>query len=99
MIFSLIIIDHGQEMFIRYMKCLCFPGRQIKLTEMKTDFIYLSHLTLLSNGTVAACRGIKLTRYHLETGRTISSTKIKFSPVGMGEVKLRSKSSLVLSYV
>ena len=65
---------------------------------MKTDFIYLSHLTLLSDGTVAACRGIKLRRYNFETGRTISSTKIKFSPVGMGEVKLRSKSSLVLSY-
>lgn len=80
------------------MMCFAFPGRQVKLTEMKTDFTVITSLTMLSDDTVAACGGKKLMRLNLETGRTLSSTDVEFLPFGMGEVKFRSKPSLVLSY-
>ena len=86
-----------KKMFMREMKSFAFPGHQVKLMETKTDFPRIDCLTVLSDGTVVVCGGKRLTRYNLETGRTISSTEMEFWPFGISEVKLRSKSSLVLS--
>ena len=71
----------------------------MKLTEMKTDYTSLNHLTVLRDATVVACEGQRLTRYDLETGRTINSTELEFWLFGISEVKLRSNSALVLRYV
>ena len=70
----------------------------MKLTEMKTDYTSLNHLTVLRDATVVACEGQRLTRYNLETGRTLSSTGMEWRALGMTEVIFRSKPCLVFSY-
>ena len=75
-----------------------FPGYQMELAEMKTDYTSINHLTLLSDGTVAVCEGQRLMRYDLETGRPLSSTGMELHALGMTEVIFRSKPCLVFSY-
>ena len=68
------------------------------MKEIETNLTEVHNLTVLSDGTVVACGGRKLTLYDLETGRVLGSSGLNRFALGMGEVKFRSQSSLVLSY-
>ena len=68
------------------------------LTVVSTNLADTDLMAVLSDGTVVAqCQKV-LTRFNLETGEQMSSTRLQSIPLGIAEVKFRGRSLLVLSY-